>query len=193
MTEGLAAMTLTVESWLTERHVRPETAPAVLADLIHALGDADPSTLSRNDPPAIDVAERQAAALILLATGGCAGPDVLLQERAGALRDHAGEISFPGGSREPDDAGVVETALREAAEETGVDPAGVDALSVLPRLHIVPSRFDVTGILAHWRAPSAVAPQDQAETVTTMRVPVRCLAEPTNRLWLKTRSIGQMQ
>jgi 8-oxo-dGTP pyrophosphatase MutT (NUDIX family) len=181
-------MTLTVESWLAERHVRPETAPAVLADLIHAVGDADPSNLSRNDPPAVDVAERQAAVLILLATDGCAGPDVLLQERASAVRDHAGEISFPGGSREPDDAGVVETALREAVEETGIDPAGVDALSVLPRLHIVPSRFDVTGILAHWRAPSAVTPQDQAETVTTMRVALSRLAEPANRLCLETSS-----
>jgi hypothetical protein len=124
----MAAMTPTVESWLAERHVRPETAPAALADLVHAVGHTDPSNLSRNDPPAVDLAERQAAVLILLATDGCAGPDVLLQERASALRDHAGEISFPGGSREPDDAGVVETALREAVEETGIDPAGIDAL-----------------------------------------------------------------
>jgi 8-oxo-dGTP pyrophosphatase MutT (NUDIX family) len=181
-------MTLIVESWLAGRHVRPETAPVVLADLIDALDAADPSHLSRNDPPAVDVAERQAAVLILLATDGSAGPDVLLQERASALRDHAGEISFPGGRREPDDAGVVETALREAVEETGIDPAGVDALSVLPRLQIVPSRFDVTGILAHWRAPSAVAPQDQAETAATMRIPLRRLVEPANRLCLETSS-----
>lgn len=181
-------MTLTVESWLAQRHVRPEAAPPVLSDLIHAVGDANPSDLSRNDPPAVDVAERQAAVLILLATDGRAGPDVLLQERASALRDHAGEISFPGGSREPGDAGVAETALREAMEETGIDPTGVDALAVLPRLHIPPSRFDVTGILAHWRAPSAVAAQDQAETVTTMRVPLRRLADPANRLCLETGS-----
>jgi hypothetical protein len=61
MSEGLVAMTLTVKSWLAERHVRPETAPAVLADLMHAVGDVDPSNLSRNDPPAVEVAERQAA------------------------------------------------------------------------------------------------------------------------------------
>jgi 8-oxo-dGTP pyrophosphatase MutT (NUDIX family) len=48
-----------------------------------------------------------------------------------------------------DDTGPPATAIREAAEETGVDPAGVEPLILLPRLHIRPSRFDVTGVLAH--------------------------------------------
>jgi hypothetical protein len=93
---------------------------------------------------------------------------------------------FPGGSRERGDAGPVETALREATEETGLDPAGVEPLALLPRLHIPPSRFDVTGVLAHRRNPSAVTAIDRAETARVMRIPVSTLADPANRLILST-------
>jgi 8-oxo-dGTP pyrophosphatase MutT (NUDIX family) len=47
------------------------------------------------------------------------------------LRRHAGEISFPGGRREPEDRDLVHTALREAQEEVGLDPAGVAILGAL--------------------------------------------------------------
>ncbi len=183
-----AAATAAVESWLSARHVRPQAAPATLAGLVRAVADARGAELSRNDPPAGEVATRQAAVLILLGIEGDEGPDVLLQERASTLRNHAGEISFPGGGREPGDAGVVETALREAAEETGLDPDGVDALAILPRLHIPPSRFDVTGVLAHWRAPTPVAARDRAESVSATRVSLSYLADPANRLVLEAPS-----
>jgi 8-oxo-dGTP pyrophosphatase MutT (NUDIX family) len=171
-----------VQSWLAHRDLRPDAAPPMLERLIGAIGTAKPRELSRNDPLAIEVAERQAAVLILLATDQDTGPDVLLQERAASLADHAGEISFPGGSREPGDVGPVDTALREATEETGLDASGVDPLVILPRLHIPPSRFDVSGVLAHWRAPSPVAPADPAETRRTMRIPLLRLADPANHL-----------
>jgi 8-oxo-dGTP pyrophosphatase MutT (NUDIX family) len=96
------------------------------------------------------------------------------------------QISFPGGSRESADAGPAETALREAAEETGLDPAGVEPLAILPRLHIPPSRFDVTGVLAYWRRPSAVVPADVGEAAAVMRVPLARLADPRNRLAFET-------
>ena len=54
--------------------------------------------------------------------------DVLLIRRSNALRHHAGQIAFPGGGREENDADLGETALREAEEETGLDPAGVALL-----------------------------------------------------------------
>jgi 8-oxo-dGTP pyrophosphatase MutT (NUDIX family) len=76
--------------------------------------------------------------------------------------------------------------LREAVEETGLDPAGVEPLTLLPRLHIPPSRFDVTGVLAYWRRPSAVVPADVGETAAVMRVPLARLADPRNRLDFET-------
>lgn len=170
------------ERWLERVHVRPAATPPALEPLVRGLADVVPGQLSRNDEPATVVAERQAAVLILIATDDPAGPDVLLQQRASTMRTHAGEVAYPGGSREAEDRGPVETAVREAVEETGLDPAGVDPLATLPRLHIPPSRFDVTAVLAHWRAPSPVHAADPRETVRVMRVPLRVLADPDARV-----------
>jgi 8-oxo-dGTP pyrophosphatase MutT (NUDIX family) len=166
--------------------LRAAVVPAPLVGLVQGVAGARPAELSRNDPVPDAVAERQAAVLILIATDRAEGPDVLLQQRAPKLRDHAGEVAFPGGSREPGDAGPHVTAIREAAEETGVDPAAVEPLIVLPRLHIPPSRFDVTGVLAHWRRPSSVSAIDPGETSRVMRIPFTALAEPGNRMMVST-------
>ena len=174
--------------WLAPRDLRAAVVPAPLVGLIDAVGAARPEELSRNDPVPDTAAERQAAVLILIATDGPDGPDVLLAQRAPKLRDHAGEVAFPGGAREDGDAGPPATAIREAAEETGVDPAAIEPLILLPRLHIPPSRFDVTGVLAHWRTPSPVSAIDLGETSRVMRIPFTALADPENRIMLSTRA-----
>jgi hypothetical protein len=79
----------------------PETAcvdesPEWLLPLTSALRGARPGELSTNDPPALEIADRQAAVLILLSGSGPDRVDVLLTQRASGLRDHPGEISFPG-------------------------------------------------------------------------------------------------
>jgi 8-oxo-dGTP pyrophosphatase MutT (NUDIX family) len=173
--------------WLAPTNLRPAVVPAPLVGLVDAVAAARPEELSRNDPVPDTAAERQAAVLILIATDCADGPDVLLQQRAPTLRDHAGEVSFPGGAREDGDAGPPATAVREAAEETGVDPEAVEPLILLPRLHIPPSRFDVTGVLAHWRTPSPVGAIDPRETDRVMRIPFTGLANPENRIMLTTR------
>jgi 8-oxo-dGTP pyrophosphatase MutT (NUDIX family) len=172
--------------WLAVTNLRSAVVPAPLTGLVHAVAAARPKELSRNDPVPDTAAERQAAVLILIATDRDGGPDVLLQQRAPTLRDHAGEVAFPGGARESGDTGPPATAIREAAEETGVDPAGVQPLILLPRLHIPPSRFDVTGVLAHWRTPSPVSAIDPGETNRVMRVPFTALADPDKRIMLST-------
>src|SRR5215475_1785146 len=78
---------------------------------------------------------RHSAILILFGEAG-AGPDVLLVQRSSSLRRHAGQPAFPGGVIDAEDDGPVGAALREAAEEAGVDPSGVDVVSVLPDLLI---------------------------------------------------------
>jgi 8-oxo-dGTP pyrophosphatase MutT (NUDIX family) len=175
-----------VARWLAEAQPRPAVVPAPLVGLVHAVAAARPAELSRNDPVPDTASERQAAVLVLIATDGADGPDVLLQQRAANLRDHAGEVAFPGGALESGDAGPPATAIREASEETGVDPAGIEPLILLPRLHIPPSRFDVTGVLAHWRTPSPVSAIDPVETSRVMRVPFAALAAPENRIMLST-------
>jgi 8-oxo-dGTP pyrophosphatase MutT (NUDIX family) len=173
-------------SWLAVTRLRPAVAPALLVGLVQAVAAASADGLSANDPVADVAAERQAAVLILIATDRDRGPDVLLLQRALDLRDHAGEIAFPGGAREHGDTGPPATAIREAVEETGVDPAGVEPLILLPRLHIPRSRFDVTGVLAHWHTPSPVSAVDPRETNRVMRVPFSTLADPENRIMLRT-------
>jgi 8-oxo-dGTP pyrophosphatase MutT (NUDIX family) len=173
--------------WLAPTDLRAAVVPAPLVGVVHAVAAARPEELSRNDAVPDTAADRQAAVLILIATDGADGPDVLLQQRAPKLRDHAGEVAFPGGAREDGDAGPPATAIREAAEETGVDPAAVEPLILLPRLHIPPSRFDVTGVLAHWRTPSPVSAIDPGETSRVMRIPFTALADPENRIMLSTR------
>ena len=180
LTDGLAR-------WLARTDLRPAFVPPPLVGLVHAVAAVCPDELSCNDPVPATVAERQAAVLILIATDRADGPDVLLQLRASKLRDPAGEVAFPGGARETGDAGPPATAIREAAEETGVDPAAVEPLILLPRLHIPPSRFDVTGVLAHWRTPSPVSAIDPGETRRVMRIPFTALADPDNRIMLITR------
>lgn len=54
-------------------------------------------------------------------------------------------------------------ALREAQEETGLDPAGVQLLRVLPGIYVPPSKFDVTTVVAYWRTPSPVRVVDAQE------------------------------
>ena len=87
---------------------------------------------------------------------GPSGPDLLLTERAHDMRSHPGQVSFPGGSIDPEDASPAATALREAEEETGLDPAGVDVFATLPELWLPPSNFAVTPVLGWWREESPV-------------------------------------
>ena len=103
---------------------------------------------------------------------------VVLTQRAAELRDHPGEISFPGGSWELGDASPVATALREAVEEVGLGAVGVTPVVLLPRLFIRASGFDVTGVVGYWREPGPLAPVDAVETRRVLTVPLQELAQP---------------
>jgi 8-oxo-dGTP pyrophosphatase MutT (NUDIX family) len=127
--------------------------------------------------------------VLILFGEGRHGPDLLLIERSAALRSHAGQPSFPGGALDPEDGdpdgqGPLRAALREAEEETGLDPSGVQVFGVLPRLYIPVSGFVVTPVLGWWRVPSPVAAVDPAETARVFRVPVTDLTDPANRATL---------
>lgn len=160
--------------------------PAWLDPVVAAAAAVRPEELSRFLPP--DGGGRPSAVLILFGEGD-RGPDLLLMERSAALRSHAGQPSFPGGALDPvdgdpDGEGPLRAALREAEEETGLDPSGVQVFGVLPRLYIPVSGFVVTPVLGWWREPSPVGAVDPAETARVFRVPVTDLTDPANRATL---------
>ena len=108
--------------------------------------------------------------------------DLLVTVRASTLRHHAGQAAFPGGAVDAGDGGPVATALREANEETGIDPDRVHPLVTLDKIFIAPSGFRVVPVLAYSEDPGPVAVVDSAETAIVARVPVRAFINPENRL-----------
>jgi 8-oxo-dGTP pyrophosphatase MutT (NUDIX family) len=157
--------------------------PDWLLPIADVLGDDVPPTLSRWTPPP-DSSPRRAAILILFGLGSD-GPEVLLLERAHEMRSHAGQVAFPGGAQDPGDPDEAAAALREAEEETGLDPDGVEILGVLPELWLPPSNFAVTPVLGWWRAPSPVHAVDPAETASVHTVSIVELVDPSNRVTVR--------
>lgn len=159
--------------------------PAWLSPLLQAVDDPDRPVLSSpaGTPPD---SVRRSAVLVLFGEGP-SGPDVLLIERSAHLRSHAGQPAFPGGGIDPGDGGPVRAALREAEEETGLDPDGVDVLRVLPDLWVPPSGNVVTPVLGWWRDPTDVHPQP-GEVAAVARVPLAELVDPDNRLLISNPS-----
>ncbi|MFI6425966.1 NUDIX hydrolase [Promicromonospora sp. NPDC050880] len=106
--------------------------------------------------------------------------DVLLLARAATLRSHAGQVAFPGGRAE-DGEDAVAAALREAEEETGLDPAGVEVLGAFGELPMPVSNHVVTPVLGWWARPTPVRVVDVAESAHVFRAPVADLLDPGNR------------
>ncbi len=177
--------------------LRPQERPPWLAPLVDNV-DRVPDAYRRRVPPEVLTAitgsprtgARDAAVLVLFSGPHAdpdpaalpAGADLLLTVRAGTLRHHAGQAAFPGGAADPDDAGPVHTALREAREETGLDPQRLKPLATLDRMFIPPSGFHVVPVLAYSPDPGPVMVVDQSETAIVARVPLRAFVNPENRL-----------
>jgi 8-oxo-dGTP pyrophosphatase MutT (NUDIX family) len=156
--------------------------PAWLQRLVDGIADV------RDVPfmvPPEDAQGLKEAAVLALFGHGADGPDVLLMQRSADMRSHAGQPSFPGGRIDPTDDGPVGAALRESQEETGLDPAGVDVLGVLPDLWIPPSNNVVTPVVGWWREPSEVSPVSPAEVEAVARVAVADLVDPANRVTVR--------
>jgi 8-oxo-dGTP pyrophosphatase MutT (NUDIX family) len=101
---------------------------------------------------------------------------VLLTQRSEHLNDHPGQISFPGGRAEPEDADAVATALREAHEEIGLEAEFVDVLGALPT-YTTGTGFIVTPVVALVRPGYALRP-DPFEVAEVFEVPLGFLMNP---------------
>jgi 8-oxo-dGTP pyrophosphatase MutT (NUDIX family) len=161
--------------------LRPDLAPPWLRPLLDGARDLQPGQIGERRLVPPDGGGGRRASVLIAFGEGPHGPDTLLVERAATLREHAGQVAFPGGGADATDADAVATALREAEEETGLDPAGVVPLAQLPDLYIPPSGFVVAPIVAHWARPVPVHAVDAGETATVARVPLSELADPANR------------
>ncbi len=111
-------------------------------------------------------------------------PRVLLTQRTEHLKKHAGQISFPGGRAEPDDASLVATALREAQEEVGLAPDRVEVLGSLPP-YITGTGFEVTPVVGlieadrHEHDALRLSP-DAGEVADVFEVPLSFLMNPAH-------------
>ncbi|GAA5155473.1 CoA pyrophosphatase [Nocardioides marinquilinus] len=128
-----------------------------------------------------DADDVRRSAVLMLFGEGPAGPDLLLTERSHTMRSHPGQVSFPGGSIDPGET-PQQTALREAEEETGLVPAGVEVFAELPELWLPPSNYAVVPVLGWWREPSPVSVRSPEEVHAVYRVPLAELRDPVHRI-----------
>jgi 8-oxo-dGTP pyrophosphatase MutT (NUDIX family) len=148
--------------------------PAALRPVLLAGPGGEPGRLPAE--PATPL--REGAVLVLLYPGPEGDARVLLTERPiGELR-HSGEVSFPGGAIEPADASAEDAALREAAEEVGLDGgrAGVEVVARLDTIEVRVSRFRLTPILAV-AADAPVLQPDPREVASIVEAPLSAFVD----------------
>ncbi len=177
-----------------------ETAPQARKRRIRESLHPEPSAPSEDmqwlagSPPEVKALVRAAlperripAAVLVPLIEREAGLAVLLTERATTLKDHAGQISFPGGRIESTDADAWQAALREAHEEIGLAPHCVEFAGYLPD-HLVVTGFRVTPVVA-FVDPGYVLSLDAAEVHDAFEVPMDFIFDAANHT-SRIRKIG---
>jgi 8-oxo-dGTP pyrophosphatase MutT (NUDIX family) len=151
------------EAWLRSRFAEPRTVSPIAAGDGHLWRSPE---------------EIRPAAVLVPVVRRESGLTVLLTRRTAHLNDHAGQISFPGGRAEPGDADPAQTALRETAEEIGLEAARVE---VLGRLHpyVTVTGYRVTPVVGLLTPPLELRPDD-FEVAEVFEVPLKFLLDPAN-------------
>ncbi len=128
-------------------------------------------------PPGSEPTEYAAAAVLVALVEREEGLSVILTRRADTLRSHTGQVAFPGGRSDPGETPWV-TALREAHEEIGLDPARV-SLAGLSTPYRTGTGFQVTPVVGFVVPPLALAP-NPAEVAAIFETPFGFLMDPAN-------------
>ena len=114
-----------------------------MAESSRSSSDLSELLLAPADAEKLDAHGRTEAAVLVPMHGWPDNPGLVFTERRADLRRHAGEISFPGGRQDHPDEALLTTALREAEEEIGLDPAGVEVLGALPPIGTFVTNYKV--------------------------------------------------
>jgi 8-oxo-dGTP pyrophosphatase MutT (NUDIX family) len=122
------------------------------------------------------------AAVLVGLRPGPEGLAVILTRRTEQLRDHPGQISFPGGRIDPGDRDPVATALREAGEEVALPPTAVEVIGCLPAQPVV-TGFAVCPVVG-FVAPGVALVPEAGEVAEVFEVPLGALADPACRSFL---------
>lgn len=160
----------------------PATGPADQPEwLNHVLTSGQSGDLMKRWRTSVGPDARQSAVLMLFGPHADGGEDLVLTQRADDLRKHPGQVSFPGGGVEEQDVSLTATALREAREEIGLLPDGVNVLGELAPIPLNVTNFVVNPVLAWWREPCQISALDPLEVARVARIPVKELVNPDNR------------
>jgi len=131
------------------------------------------------------------AAVLVLVVNHAQAPTIVFTQRTRHLADHAGQISFPGGRCDDADCTPERTALREAEEEIGIDPARVEILGRLPEYH-TSTGYNVTPLVG-WIEPPVEFHPDPHEVDEVFEVPFAFLLDPGNHRYESAFYKGQMR
>ena len=140
------------------------------------LGDQQFATLGEDTDGGGAPVYRQASVLVPIVVRN--ELQLLLTQRTSHLKNHAGQVSFPGGRAEPEDADAIATALREANEEIGLPAANVEVIGALPHYYTV-TNFEVSPIVALVHPPFEVRAH-AGEVAEVFEVPLSFLLDPAN-------------
>src|SRR5487761_1902586 len=172
MTELVTPLPLPTAAWLRQRFAAGGGEPCVI-EQAPATGPLTPAAVL------VPLVERDS------------GLTVLLTQRTAHLRDHAGQISFPGGRCEEQDASPVATALREAQEEVGLDPNQVEVLGLLPEYH-TGTGFSVIPVVALVHPPLNLK-LDDFEVAEAFETPLAFLIDPANHQLHRVEQQGRLR
>ncbi|MFN0095552.1 MAG: NUDIX hydrolase [Dehalococcoidia bacterium] len=126
-----------------------------------------------------DPALWQAAVLVLICTDAGGRPHVVFQKRTDKVDAHKGQISFPGGGRDPEDPHLIHTALRETHEEIGVHPDHIEVLGEIDQIKTI-SNFIVTPYVGWLDRYPYEWQFSHDEVAYLLEVPVDHLLDPLN-------------